>query len=110
MATKSLQACVMQEMAFARRARADGNEGRARVCARRAAGWALSVYYERRTGTKASSSALSLLHWLQNEEALSEEIRKAAQRLTTRVTANFKLPFEDDPLADAQRIIDFVTG
>lgn len=100
----SIEARVEQELALAHQARREGKEGKARVCARRAAGWAVSAYYERRTGKKAPGSALSLLNWLQLDESVAEEIRSRAMRLTVRVTPSHDLPFDEDPLEDAQRI------
>ncbi|MBM2849365.1 MAG: hypothetical protein HW418_2307 [Anaerolineales bacterium] len=45
------QATVERELAQAHKARAAGNEGQARVCARRAAGIALREWYKRRLGS-----------------------------------------------------------
>lgn len=106
----SIETRVERELAQARQARREGNEGKARVCARRAAGWATSGYYERRTGKKAPSSALALLKWLQLDEDVAEEVRSGARRLTAHVTPSHELPFDEDPLKDAQRIVDEFTG
>ena len=102
----SIKGRAMRELARAHRARRDGNEGRARVCARRAAGWAASSYYEHRTGAEAPRSALAILTWLRNDENTADEIRVVAMRLTAHVTPSHELPFEEDPLEDAQRMID----
>jgi hypothetical protein len=102
----SIEAHVEREMALAYRARRDGNEGRARVCARRAAGWAASSYFERVTGMQAPRSALSILTWLRDDESIAGEIRSGAKRLTTHVSPSHIFPFDEDPLEDAQRIVD----
>jgi hypothetical protein len=102
----SIEARAKRELARAHRARRDGNEGRARVCARRAAGWAASSYYERKTGMEAPRSALSILTWLRDDESTADEIRAIAMRLTAHVTPSHELPFDEDPLEDAQRMID----
>jgi len=44
------QATVERKLAQAHKARAAGNEGQARVCARRAAGIAVREWYKRRLG------------------------------------------------------------
>jgi hypothetical protein len=106
----SIKARVERELAHARQARREGNEGKARVCARRAAGWAASAYYERCTGRKAPESALALLKWLQLDGGVAEELRNGARRLTAHVTPSHELPFEEDPLEDAQRIVDEFAG
>ncbi len=102
----SIEARSKRELARAHRLRREGSEGRARVCARRAAGWAASSYYERKTGTEAPRSALSILTWLRDDESTADEFRAIAMRLTTHVTPSHELPFEEDPLEDAQRILD----
>jgi len=94
------------ELAKATRARADGREGLARVCARRAAGWALRTYYVERMGQPAPASALDLLRWFHADPSASPELRHAAERLTVRVTEQHRLPHPEDPLTDARRIIE----
>jgi hypothetical protein len=93
------------ELARAEQARADGREGRARVCARRAAGWALRPYYVDRTGLAAPANALDLLRWFRSDAAAPTELRSAAERLTVRVTEDFRLPHNQDPISDARRIV-----
>jgi hypothetical protein len=102
----SIEARAKRELARAHRARRDGKEGRARVCARRAAGWAASRYFEHKTGSEAPRSALSILNWLRNDESTADEFRAIAMRLTAHVTPSHELPFDEDPLEDAQRIIE----
>ena len=101
---------VAREISHAHEARRHGREGRARVCARRAAGWAARAYYERQTGTNPPRSALTLLRWLQKDDGIGEQVRGAAQRLTTHVTPSHELPFDEDPLVDAQLIIEALAG
>lgn len=103
---RSIAEQAARELTRAQAARFQGQEGRARVCARRAAGWAASAYFRRVTGTAAPRSALSLLKWLQQAGTVDEEIRNAAMRLTEHVTPSFEQPFKEDPLEDARRIVD----
>jgi hypothetical protein len=97
---------IEAELAKAARARDDGREGLARVCARRAAGWALGPYYVKRMGRPAPASALDLLRWFHADPSASPELRRAAERLTVRVTEEHRLPHAEDPLTDARRIIE----
>lgn len=90
--------------------RQDGNEGRARVCARRAAGIAIGTYYRAQTGEPASSNAYNLLRWLAKHTHASLQIRQAARRLTSHVTAEHNLPHPEDPLDDAELIIEKILG
>jgi hypothetical protein len=97
------------ELAQARKAREAGNEGQARVCARRAAGIAIREWYQRRLGARWHGDALKQLQRLQADPLAPENVRAAAQRLTTRVDFDHTLPFEDDPIEDARGIVEFVS-
>ena len=93
---------IEAELAYARAARKQGKEGRARVCARRAAGWAIAAHYS----SGHERGALSQLRWLEKNEEVSEELRSAAGRLTEQITEDHKLPHSEDPLQDAEFIVD----
>ena len=96
---------IEAELKFARSEQAKGNEGRARVCARRAAGWAVAAYWKQRLGAGPHPNAYHLLCWFQKLEDIPEDLRLAATRLTTRVTPTHELPHDEDPLEDAQAIV-----
>ena len=100
---------VEAELAQARAARAEGHEGQARVCARRAAGSAVREWYRRRTDADWHGDALKQLQRLQEDALAPENVRAAARRLTARVDLDHTLPFEDDPIEDARGIIEFVS-
>ena len=99
---------IEMELTDGRDSREKENEGRARVCARRAAGLALGVYYERSMGKNPPTSAYKLLQWFSERKEISQDLRDSANRLTVRVTPAFKLPHDEDPLEDAQTIIDAI--
>lgn len=90
----------------ARLARAQGNEGRARVCARRAAGHAIRAYRETIVGKDVTYSAYGLLRWIASVPDLEEPLRACAERLAARVTPEHALPHPQDPLKDAARLIE----
>jgi len=94
------------EFARAADARARGKEGRARVCARRAAGIAVREYYARRGQSIRTPSAYDLLQLLADEPHLSPELKQAAAYLTLRVNEEFKLPVEVDLLDEARKLCD----
>ncbi|MEW6568962.1 MAG: hypothetical protein AB1449_12515 [Chloroflexota bacterium] len=106
MASLSLRRRSLEELEAARAARARGQEGRARVCARRAAGWAVADYLQRLSGQPPHASAYDLLRRLQARDEAPEGLRRAAARLTARVTADFRLPHAQDPLEDARVIVE----
>lgn len=82
--------------------RAAGNEGRARACARRAAGFGLASA----RGGVDRPNAYDLLRRAVEEQELSESVRQAAARLSARVTQEHRLPHVEDPLADARLILE----
>ena len=96
---------IEAELELARNEQAKGYEGRARVCARRAAGWAVNVYREQHLGAEPHLNAYQFLCWFQKLEDVPEDLRLAASRLTTRVTPTHELPHDEDPLEDAQAIV-----
>jgi len=101
----SLRHRVAREMEIADEARAAGREGRARVCARRAAGLAAMDLLEREGASPRGRSALDALKGIAEMQGLSPELRSAAARLTARVTEAFALPHGEDALADARAVI-----
>lgn len=93
------------ELENARRARSEGNEGRARVCARRAAGAAAREFLTRRGVRLRTASAYDALQMLGQFPGLAPDLKSAASHLTARVTEEFALPFEADLIAEAETLI-----
>ena len=92
-------------MAAAVAARKAGNEGRARVCARRAAGIAARFYLIRRQISVETKTAYDLLGIMENMSDLSPEQRESARRLRLRVDNQFELPPEIDLIREARELI-----
>ena len=92
-------------MEAAQRARLSGNEGRARVCARRAAGMEARDFLTRRGVRLRSMNALEALRRLEQVPGLAPDLRSAAAHLTLRVSEEFTLPVDVDLLAEARRLI-----
>lgn len=97
---------IDKELATAELARASGNEGMARVCARRAAGIAISYWLKRHPHRGWGVDAMSQLRRLQVETTINQTVRNAAERLTTRITAQFASAFSTDPIEDSRIIIN----
>ena len=106
----TLKRTIRRELEDADRARIDGNEGRARVCARRAAGWAVSITRSLAEESEIESNAYDMLQWLAQQSDTPDAVRSAATRLTTHVSHNHTLPFPEDPLEDARMICDVLLG
>jgi hypothetical protein len=94
------------EFERAEQARAKGNEGQVRVCARRAAGIAIREYLTRRGTCLSSVSAYDLLNLIKDDPRLSPNLRLIANHLTVRVTDEFKLPVNADLVAEARQLCD----
>jgi HEPN domain-containing protein len=93
---------IESEFEKAKQARDRGNEGQARVCARRAAGVAAREYLTRQGVRPPSVSAYDLLNMLKNDQRLSPDLQQIAEHLTLRVTEEFKLPVNADLVAEAR--------
>lgn len=104
------QATLQAEFERAELARARGNEGQARVCARRAAGAAAREYFMRRGEPVRTPSAYEVLKQLAAESSLAPELREAAEHLTLRVDEEFKLPPGLDLIAEARRLCAGLLG
>ncbi len=99
---------IQAEFEGAERARANSNEGQARVCARRAAGIAIRDYLTRRGIRPPSASAYDLLNLLKEDPLLPPDLKRAADHLTLRVTEEFKLPVEADLVAEARQLCEWL--
>lgn len=91
------------EFERAEQARARGNEGQARVCARRAAGIAAREYLTRRGETIRTPSAYDLLNMLKDDPHLPPDLKQIAEHLTLRVNEEFKLPVDVDLIVEARK-------
>lgn len=98
---------ITKELATARNAERKGNEAMVRVCARRAAGAAISFWLEQHPDIRWARDAMNQLREVQTADLFPREVRDAAQRLTTKVTERFTSPFSAHPLDDAKIIIDY---
>ena len=90
----------------ATQARGRGNEGQARVCARRAAGIAVREYLGRRGIRPPSVSAYDLLNLMKEDALLSPDLKLIADHLTVRVTEEFKLPVDVDLIEEAKKFCE----
>ena len=96
---------IEQELAAAEVARQDGNDGKARVCARRAVARATEAWLARLPLPRWHGDAMAHLRQIQQDASFPLPIRQAAERLSTPVTNQHAAPFTTDPIADARLII-----
>lgn len=99
-----------KELQQAEAARAAGNEGKARVCARRAAGISLGEYFRRRSQDIPGHSAYDRLKYLCNQPDTTGEVQTVAAHFLLRVTPEYILPLEIDLIADARWLTAALLG
>lgn len=100
--TPDLPQDVLDELALVRQSLDEGNEGKARVCARRAVGKAFTLA-RNPAGPMSTSEVLVRIAGMVD---FPSNVRAAAQRLATSVTRRESDPFSVHPLDDALVIID----
>ena len=103
-------ALIEQELAAAEVARQNSNDGKARVCARRAVALATEAWLAQRSIPRWRGDAMAHLRQIQQDESFPLPIRQAAERLSTPVTHQHTAPFTTDPIADARLIIAYLSG
>lgn len=91
-----------KELQTAKEARKNGNEGMARVCARRAAGELVRAYFQRQGLLLAKPSALHALKTLSQSGQVSEKVREIASHFVWQITPEHLLPGDADLIAEAQ--------
>jgi hypothetical protein len=96
------------ELVGAANARAAGNEGRARVCARRAAGVIAAEYLHGRDLAAHSPSAYDRLRALRALPDLDERALPLVRRLLEPVDFDHRLPEGVDLIADARRLAEIL--
>ncbi len=99
---------ISKEFTTAQQALSEGNEGKARVCSRRAAGIAITWYLSKVPRPGWHADALHQLLHLKDDTTFSPEVRDAALRLTTKISGRFAYPFSTNPIADARIIVDAI--
>ena len=98
-------ALIEQELAAALAAQQDSNNGKARVCARRAVALATEAWLARLPLPRWRGDAMEHLRQIQQDASFPLPIRQAAERLSTSVTSQHAAPFATDPVTDARLII-----
>jgi hypothetical protein len=98
------------ELILARVYNQQGFPGKARVCARRAAGAALLYYMEKNQDSPQTKNAYEILLYTQSSMIFPGTIQEFAHVLTLRVDGNFNLPSSQDPILAAEAIVTWVTS
>ncbi len=96
------------ELQHAREARAAGFEGRARVCARRSAGFAIREYLIKKHKIFPSISLFNLLVDQSVRDILPPQVIVSLDRLFLKVNEQFQLPGGVDLISDAKLVISLL--
>ena len=107
MDVENFSAAVRRELAMARESRQAGQEGKARVCARRAAGFALKELLEEASGQQVSRNLYYLLQQAPSVLDLPDHAVRSIQHLTMRVDTDNQLPDGVDLIREAESAIRF---
>lgn len=98
------------ELRRSEHARSTGNEGMARVCARRAAGIIAAEYLRRNGFTHRDLSAYAALRALTAQPGLPPEAAVILEHMLVRITPDHTLPYDADLPADALRLRQALLG
>jgi hypothetical protein len=97
------------ELEKALQARNIGNEGMARVLARRAAALAIRSYLAKQDFDQRGLSLNALIKDEEVRKGLPSSTYGALNRLTTRTGMDFQFPIDFDLLLDAQLVIEILS-
>jgi hypothetical protein len=106
--SQRVKEAIKLEIDHALAARENGLEGRARVCSRRAAGYAIRTYLENRGVDIPDISALALIRQLDNLTGVRPQVKTVTEHLLMRVAEDFNLPVEADLIAEAMWLADYL--
>lgn len=99
---------IQEELLLAKQSRSEGNEGRARVCARRAAGAAAQDFLRKIGIGDGAENALESLQTLKIELDLPDRVEKAIDWLLHRVDIDHNLPPDVDLILEAETVIRYI--
>ena len=101
---------IEQELIKAANGLRTGNDGLARVCARRAVALASQQWAAQQKLANWRGDSMHHLQQIQAEPTFPLPVRAAAQRLLTKVTEQTQLPMTTDPITDARLILDHLNA
>jgi hypothetical protein len=107
---------ITDELRSASHAKATGNQGRARVCARRAAGWAIQAYLAEQGGHPEITNALDSIKYFAGLPDLDEDVLAVCEHLTLKLNkdsedsdAYYPLP-DVDLISEARWLAEYLLG
>ncbi len=95
-----------RELKVAEEARNGGKEGKARVCARRAAGIVADEYMKRQGVSTPNATAYDRVRLLANWPDIPSGVTDVVEHMTTRVNMDYQLPEDVDLVEDARWLVE----
>lgn len=95
---------AIDELAQAENSRQEGNEGKARVCARRAAGHVAGEYLRRQGIQIETMNALNRIKETVERSELTDETKAILEHFLIHTTPDFKLPVNVDLIEDVRHL------
>ncbi len=99
---------IKEELLLAKQSRQEGNEGRARVCARRAAGAAVKEYFAKKGINQKQENAIQSLLIFGQMEPLPDRVQAALNSLVQRVNLDHEMPADVDLIQEAGVVIEYI--
>lgn len=93
---------TVEELNHAENSQEQGNEGRARVCARRAAGHVAGEYLQRNGMKVDSMNSLNRLKAMLSRTELSQDTKSIIEHFLIHTTTEHNLPIEADLIEDVR--------
>jgi len=97
---------IQEELHLAGEASSAGNKGKARVCARRAAGVAVREYLAKRQISYPDPSSIAVLTLIRDLPGLPDSIKINVDNLLLRVNPDYQLPVDVDLVDQARQLIN----
>ena len=110
MSTQNWRELANQELEMARTSRLSGNEGRARVCARRAAGYVVGEYLIRNKINLETESALERLRFLFASPDIDPDQQELIGHFLVHTTPEHKLPIDADLIDEVEQLARQLLG
>ena len=95
-----------EELNQAQAARKAGNEGKARVCARRAAGIVIGEFLNRKGIPSPGPGAYDRLRYLVSLDIVEEEVKEIAGHFLLRIKEDRSLPIQVDLIAEVHWLVE----
>ena len=105
MLEESVRLRIEAELSRGEAARLDGNEGMARVCARRAAGILIREYLAKQQVQPPSNAVYDLLKFFRDMPGISIDIQQILDHLIARVDSEHNLPEGIDLIQETRWLV-----